>query len=126
MVFVQMSISYISSQANLLDNINEAKLDVSSRCPSVYGPMHIEGASVCDTDVTRELLMFRDAYRGRDKLVYRFCKCLKHGTEMLMTETEILDFDHAECHNTNKKIIRFFDLDNEVLLGNKKTTTKKK
>ena len=45
---------------------------------------------------------------------------------MLMTETEILDFDHAECHNTNKKIIRFFDLDNEVLLGNKKTTTKKK
>lgn len=122
----KMSMSYISSQANLLDNINEAKLDVSSRCPSVYGPMHIEGASVCDTDVTRELLMFRDAYRGRDKLVYRFCKCLKHGTEMLMTETEILDFDHAECHNTNKKIIRFFDLDNEVLLGNKKTTTKKK
>lgn len=119
-------ISYISSQADLLDNINEAKSDIASRCPSIYSPMFMEGAAVCDVDVTRELIMLRDAYRGRDKLIYRFCKCIKHGTELLMSETEILDFDHNECMDTDKKVVRFFDLDNEILLGNKKDTKKKR
>lgn len=120
------SISFIASQADMLDNINEAKLSVSSRYPSVYSPMFREGASVCDTNVTKQLLMFRDAYRGRDKLIYRFCKCITHGTELLLTETEILDFDHTQCADRNLKVVRFFDIDNEILLGNKKDTKNKK
>lgn len=118
----ETSISYITGQADLLDSINDAKIAVSSHYPSIYGPNMREGASVCDIDIPRELIMFRDAYRGRDKLVYRFCKCIKHGTEMLLSETEILDFDHQCCLDANKRFVRFFDLDNDILLGNKKYT----
>lgn len=113
--------SYMRTTSDKLDDIRSMKLDIQTHCPAIYSIGMFEGASICDTDMEKGLLIFRDAYRGRDGLIYKFCKCTQHGIEMILSEKEIAAFNHSQCLQGKKsEYQRFLDISNEYLLVKKR------
>lgn len=107
--------SYIRSLADSKDNQKAAVNDVMAKYPTIYSSK-IKGANELKADLTRGLLVFRDAYRGRDGELYKFCKCCIHGTELVLSESEIDEFDHHQCNEVKNPYMRFFEIEPYYIL----------
>lgn len=105
--------SYIRNMADMKDTFTAARQDVQAQYPNVCGT----SSKNIEVDTTRGIITFRDAYRGRDGQLYKFCKCALHGTEMLLSESEIQDFSHEEhCLGEKSEFQRFYNIDPKFLL----------
>ena len=89
-----------------------------SRYNSIFDPNNPEAKKVKE-DYDKDLLIFRDAYIGRDGRLYKFCKCIKHKTELLLSDGEIDCFDHSQCSSIEAFKSRFYNLEDKYLLSNK-------
>lgn len=107
--------SFIRGLADSKDNQKAAVNDVLAKYPTIYNSM-IKGASELKSDPVRGFVIFRDAYRSRDGQLYKFCKCCLHGTEMVLSESEIAGFDHEQCKGVKNPYMRFFELESHYML----------
>lgn len=110
--------SYIREMADFKDSFKIVGKDVAAQYPMIYGSFE-NGASTLETNIQKGLVIFRDAYRGRDGQLYTFCKCASHGTEMLLSESEIADFDHSKFCVNPARFSRFYNIDAKYLLKKK-------
>lgn len=115
--------SYIRELADLKDGFSATKKDVASKYPMIFGSAP-DGAIVAIPNMQKGIIKFRDAYRGRDGQVYTFCKCAVHGTEMILSEQEIENFEHTRFCNESNKFSRFYNIDPKFLLKKKEKDKK--
>lgn len=113
---IQNRFDFIRNMADMTDNIKTVNQSVTAQYPSIYST-DIDGANVVKPELGKGIIVYRDAYRGRDGKLYKFCKCVQHGTEMLLNEAEIGVFKHAQCIGESKsEYMRFYPIKPMYLL----------
>ena len=107
----------IRSISDYNNNISASASDVHAKFPNIYSSTDKDAKEV---SVIRDknLQVFRDAYIGRDGRLYKFCKCITHRTEMILSESEIANFEHTQCTTECSSNLRFFNINSRYLLSN--------
>lgn len=97
----------ISSLLDIQDNLVYSLLDIQAKYPRILDIS--KTSSNIDIRPEKELIILGNSYIGRDNKVYRNCKCMRHGKELILNDEEIDNFSHQECNNT---YMRFFNIEN--------------
>ena len=104
------SFSVISSLIDIQDNLVYSLLNIQSEYPRILN-ISKKGSNI-DIIPEKEIIVLNACYTGRDNKIYRNCKCMKHGTELILNDDEIHNFEHEQCGNP---YMRFFDITNTQL-----------
>lgn len=110
----RVSLSVISSMIDIQDSMVSDMLKVNAEYPGMF-EFKGEDASNIGIKPEKDLLIIKDAYIGRDGKLYKTCKCTKHETEMILSDSEIANFEHSQC-NRNNVYMRFFDIKRIIYL----------
>lgn len=110
----EMSTSWIKQMADQQDSVRQSVNEVMANYPNIYDGKASTGKF--ELNVEKGLILFRDAYRSREGKLYKFCKCLEHGTEMILSEDEISEFNHCQCISNKSPYMRFYALDKIYLM----------
>lgn len=86
--------------------------------PSIWDS---SGSCAKNGDSSKSLMIYGNAFIGRDSKPRKFCKCTVHKTEMMLDGDEIKTFNHEQCLSSQRSLYRFFNVDNKYLIDmNKK------
>lgn len=108
------SLNVISSLVDMQDSLVTDMLQVNAEYPGMF---EFKDSDVNNIGISpdKDLLIIKDTYVGRDGKLYKTCKCTKHGTELILSDSEIAEFTHSQCDRTNV-YMRFFDIKRNVYL----------
>lgn len=108
------SLNVISAMADMQDSLVSDMLQINSDYPGMF---EFKDSDVNNIGLSpdKDLLIIKDTYIGRDGKLYKTCKCTKHGTELIISDSEIANFNHSQCDRTNV-YMRFFDVTRNVYL----------
>ncbi len=90
----------------------EINIYIQREFPSIWrssGSCAVGGAG------SKSLMIYGDAFIGRDSKPRRFCKCIVHKTEMMLDGDEIKTFNHEQCLSSQRSLYRFFNIDHKYL-----------
>lgn len=110
----RVSLGTIVSLMDMQDNILNEMLQLSTEHKGMFEFKQTDGSNV-QLKPESGLMVIKDIYVGRDNNTYKACKCSRHGTELVLSDSEIASFDHTLC--TKKNIyMQFFDIKRGVYL----------
>lgn len=113
---LEYNLRYIASSMDEADTIKESISSVGVDFPSIYSTNNKESRQA-KADKKHGLIIFKDAYIGNDGQLYKFCKCIEHGTNLIISQNEIAGFKHDQCLRNYNKYMDFYDLDLKFLMS---------
>ena len=112
--------SNIMNEVDFESNVRECINNVTAEFPTIYSTTDKTSNSYKEYR-EKGIIRFRKAYTGRNGENYYFCKCINHETEMILSSSEIEEFNHKECNGEFKQSNSFFNIDEVYLpIPNKK------
>lgn len=130
-MLMESSSKSIIDSDNRRKNFSRCKSEVAAEYPNIYNPRADLGKNLtgknaskknpvttCESRHREKLLVFRDAFEGRDGKLYKFCKCAEHKTELILNESEIEQFDCSKyCTSGYNPNQTFWNIPEKYLPG---------
>lgn len=114
----QNSYGFISSAQDMEDGLTSQMVDIMTDYPAMLSFRDIKPGDIKPLP-NKDLIIFRDLFFDRNGNLVKACKCMKHGTELSITDAEIEAFDHKQCMEPNV-YMRFYNLPKSVYLNRPK------
>lgn len=113
----ELALENIRMGMDLAATRKEINLYIQREFPSIWAS---SGNRAISGDGSKSLMIYGEAFIGRDSKPRRFCKCTVHKTEMMLDGDEIKTFNHEQCLSSQRSLYRFFNVDSKYLIDRNK------